>query len=143
MSSLCIKNLKTLSKIEAEKSVTENFVREREKCTNKGTDKQYVADSFIQYNLLLPSFVPNFKILGQVVPEKSLTEKKVYTHTHTHKHYYQCSRMVAGPSDISGNRPLGPENSSPTSDRLSDVKFGTNLDVLGEIYCARKPLLEK
>ena len=41
--------------------------------------------------------------------------------------------MVAGPSDISSNRPLGPENSSPTSDRLSDVKFGTNLDVLAEI----------
>ena len=41
--------------------------------------------------------------------------------------------MVAGPSNISGNRPLGPENSSPTSDRLSDVKFGTNLDVLAEI----------
>ena len=45
----------------------------------------------------------------------------------------QCSRMVAGPSDISGNRQLGPENNSPTSDRLSDVKFGTNLDVLAEI----------
>ena len=44
----------------------------------------------------------------------------------------QCSRMVAGPSDISGNRPLGPENSSPTSDRLSYVKFGMNLDVLAE-----------
>ena len=28
-------------------------------------------------------FVPNFKILGQVVPEKSLTEKK-FTHKHTH-----------------------------------------------------------
>ena len=41
--------------------------------------------------------------------------------------------MVAGPSDISGNRPFGPENSSQTSDRLSDVKFGTNLDVLAEI----------
>ena len=26
-------------------------------------------------------FVPNFKILGQVVAEKSLTEKKVYKHT--------------------------------------------------------------
>ena len=46
--------------------------------------------------------------------------------------HLQCSPMVAGPSDISGNRPLGPENSSPTSDRLSDVKFG-NLDVLAEI----------
>ena len=41
--------------------------------------------------------------------------------------------MVAGPSDISGNKQLGPENSSTTSDRLSDVKFGTNLDVLAEI----------
>ena len=41
--------------------------------------------------------------------------------------------MVAGPSDNSGNRPLGPENSSPTSDRLSDVKLGMNLDVLTEI----------
>ena len=41
--------------------------------------------------------------------------------------------MVAGPSDISGNKQLGVENSSPTSDRLSDVKFGMNLDVLAEI----------
>ena len=32
---------------EAEKSVTENFVREKEKWTNKGTDKQYVADSLL------------------------------------------------------------------------------------------------
>ena len=36
-----------LAQIEAEKSVTENFVRDKEKWTNKGTDKQYVADSFI------------------------------------------------------------------------------------------------
>ena len=27
-----------------------------------------------QYNSSLPSFVPNFKILSQVVPEKSVTE---------------------------------------------------------------------
>ena len=30
----------------------------------------------IQYNSSLPSFVPNFRILSQVVAEKSLTEKK-------------------------------------------------------------------
>ena len=41
---------------------------------NKRTDKQYVADFFYtQYNLLYLMFVPNFNILGQVVPEKSLT----------------------------------------------------------------------
>ena len=45
--------------------------------------------------------------------------------------------MVAGPSDISGNELLGPENSSPTSDRLSDIKFGTNLDVLAKLLCAK------
>ena len=32
-----------MSKKEAEKSVIENFVREKEKWTNKGTDKPYVA----------------------------------------------------------------------------------------------------
>ena len=32
---------------EAEKSVIENFVREKEKWTNKGTDKQNMADSLI------------------------------------------------------------------------------------------------
>ena len=31
-----------------------------------------------------PMLVPNFKILGAVVPEKSLTEKKLNTHTHIH-----------------------------------------------------------
>ena len=45
LSSCCIQNLKTLAQIEAEKSVTENFVREKEKWTNKVTDKQCPADS--------------------------------------------------------------------------------------------------
>ena len=31
-----------------------------------------------QYNLSLSSFVPNFRILTQVVAEKSLTEKNVH-----------------------------------------------------------------
>ena len=42
---------------------------------DKGTDKQYVAEFLIHsttsHNLM---FVPNFKILGQVVLEKSLTK---------------------------------------------------------------------
>ena len=42
---------------------------------DKGTDKQYVADFFYtQYNFSYLMFEPNFKILGQVVLEKSLTK---------------------------------------------------------------------
>ena len=42
---------------------------------DKGTDKQYVAEFFYtQYNFSYLMFVPNFKILGQVVLEKSLTK---------------------------------------------------------------------
>ena len=37
----------TLSKKETKKSVKEIFIREKEKWTNKRTDKQYVADSLI------------------------------------------------------------------------------------------------
>ena len=33
-------------------------------------------------------FVPNFKILGAVVPEKSLKKKKLHTDTHTDKHCF-------------------------------------------------------
>ena len=36
-----------------------------------------------QYNSSLSSFVPNFRILSQLVAEKSLTEKKVYRQTDT------------------------------------------------------------
>ena len=47
--------------------------RERKK-KNEGTDMQYVA----VFNLSLSSFVLNFRILSQVVAEKSLTEKWPY-----------------------------------------------------------------
>ena len=57
----------------------EKIVGKKEKRTNKETDKPYVADSFYtQYNLLYLMFVPNFKILGQVVPEKSLTKISIF-----------------------------------------------------------------
>ena len=41
---------------------------------------QYVAVLFIvtQYNSSLSSFVPNFRILSQVVAEKCLTEKNAH-----------------------------------------------------------------
>ena len=43
---------------------------------DKGTDKQYVAEFFIHSTTshIILMFVPNFKILGQVVLEKSLTK---------------------------------------------------------------------
>ena len=62
----------------------EFFIGEKEKIT-KGNDKHEQADSLIQNNKLYPMFVPNFKILGPVVFEESLIEKK-FTHTHTHTH---------------------------------------------------------
>ena len=39
--------MKTLAPIGAEKSVTEISIGEKEKWTNKGTDKQYVAVLFL------------------------------------------------------------------------------------------------
>ena len=38
----------------------------------------YAAGFVTQYNSSLSSFVPNFRILSQVVAEKSLTEKNVH-----------------------------------------------------------------
>ena len=79
-----IQHLKKLAQMESGKSVPEFFVREKEKLANKGTDKQYVNASVKHSTTLsLQNFVPNFKILRQVVPEKSLTEKnnrQIYTH---------------------------------------------------------------
>ena len=55
------------------------LIRKKEKWTNKGTDKHYVAGFFYtQYNLSYLMFVPNFKILGQVVLEKSLTKISIF-----------------------------------------------------------------
>ena len=45
--SRCTQNLKTLALIEAEKSVTEIFIGEKEKWTNNGNDKQEEADSLL------------------------------------------------------------------------------------------------
>ena len=73
-------NLKTLAPIGVEKSVTEISIGKKEKITNKGTNLQYVAVFVTQYKSSLSSFVPNFRILSQVVAEKSLTEK-VYKQT--------------------------------------------------------------
>ena len=46
--------------------------------------KPYVADSLLHNTFAYPKFVQNFRILSQVVPEKSLTEKSEHAHTHKH-----------------------------------------------------------
>ena len=45
----------------------------------------------------------------------------------------QCSPMAVGPSDISGNDWLGPIDSSPAADHMSDEIFGANLVFWAEI----------
>ena len=53
-----------------------------------------------QYNLSLLSFVPNFRILKQVVAEKSLTEKKFtdrQTNQQTNKHNYRNGKKLYTP----------------------------------------------
>ena len=42
-----VPNFMILGQVVPEKSLTEIFVREKEKWINKGTDKQYVADSLL------------------------------------------------------------------------------------------------
>ena len=61
--------------IGAEESVTKNFIGKKEKWTNNGKDKyEDVRFSLIRYNESYPMFVQKFKILGAVVPEKSVTK---------------------------------------------------------------------
>ena len=71
----CIQNFKTLALLVAEKSVMKSFIGENEKMTNKGNDKHKALwISRTRYKKLHPVFIRNFKIIGTVVPEKSLTK---------------------------------------------------------------------
>ena len=58
---MCIQKLKKLAQIGAEKSVTKIFVGEKEKGRNKGTDKHYVADSFIHSSTVITKLCANFQ----------------------------------------------------------------------------------
>ena len=72
---MCKQNLKTLALIEAKKFVTENLLGEKEKWTNKGIISSSMLILFYTIQqVIYTTFVPNFKILGTVVPEKSLTQ---------------------------------------------------------------------
>ena len=55
----------------------------KEKCTKKANDKNEDADSLIQ--LVIFNVAPKFKILIRVVSEKSLKEKRKFTHRHIHR----------------------------------------------------------
>ena len=78
----CTQNMKTLAPIGAAKSATEIFIGEKENEQVRGLISNICGCYFVtQYNSSLPSFVLNFRILSQVVAEKSLTEKKVYRQT--------------------------------------------------------------
>ena len=76
--SRCIQTLKTLAIIRAENSVTEIVIGEKEKLTNKGNDKQQHADSLLHNTSShTQHFLPSFKILRAVVPEKSSTQNSL------------------------------------------------------------------
>ena len=71
--------------------MTEISIREKEKWTNKGTDKGEMADSSLHnanYQTQCLSQISNFIILCQAVPEKSLTEKSLHTHTYIHTNIF-------------------------------------------------------
>ena len=72
--------------------VAKTFIEEKKKCTNKGNTKHEDAD--FSYTIQQVN-VPNFKILGRVVPEKSLVEKSL--HTYTHKHCYRKDKNYTLP----------------------------------------------
>ena len=74
---MCIQNWKTLALIEAKKFVAENLLGEKEKWTNKAmiiSSRLILFYTFNDTTNHTQQFVPNFKILGAVVPEKSLTQ---------------------------------------------------------------------
>ena len=68
-------NCKVLGQIVSEKSLVKFPSDRKRKRINKGTDKYNLHDT--QYNFSYLMFVPSFKILSQVVLEKSLTENFV------------------------------------------------------------------
>ena len=74
-----VQNFKILGVVVPEKSWMKNFIGEKEKkWTNKGNDKHEDAD-FLLHNITCHTqcLYQISKILGAVVPEKSLTEKKL------------------------------------------------------------------
>ena len=66
--------------MEAEKSVMEIFIGEREKWTNKGNDKQEEADSLLHSTSYTQHLYQNPRCSSS---REIFDEKKVFTHGHT------------------------------------------------------------
>ena len=56
-----VPNFKILGQVVAEKSVTKNIFGKKEKWTNKGTDKPYVADFYNTVQLIIPNVCTKFQ----------------------------------------------------------------------------------
>ena len=74
---MCIQNLKTLALIEAQKSVTEIFIAEKEKWTNKWRDKKGEAEIIPKICTKFQN--PRFSSSREIVDEKEC----LHTHPHT------------------------------------------------------------
>ena len=73
--SMCIQNLKILSLTEAVKFMTDSLPGKKEKLSNIGNDKQLHANSLLHNTTSHTQHLYHFfKILGAVIPEKSLTQ---------------------------------------------------------------------
>ena len=70
---------RALSQVVAEKSLTEkNSLKRKKNEVIKGLISKMWLFFVTEYNSSLPSFVPNFRALSQVVAEKFLTKKKKF-----------------------------------------------------------------
>ena len=90
--SRCIQILKTLALIEAEKSVTEIFIGEKEKWTNNGNDQQEEAGSLLHNSIrqsiqqIIPNIYTTFQNPRFSSSRDIFAKKKKFTHTHTQTH---------------------------------------------------------
>ena len=75
----------------------EKNIGKKEKQTNKGTDKQYVADSLMHNTTYHTRFCTKFQNARSSSCRKIFDEKKVYTHTNTYTHTHRTSKNYIPP----------------------------------------------
>ena len=74
--------------------MTEISIREKEKWTNKGTDKKEMADSLLHYTTYHTNACTKFHHTMSSSSREIFHRKKVYTHTHTHTHTQTSSQKI-------------------------------------------------